>query len=180
MTSADVDVSQLPILLSLGYVPAPATLYSGIRQLPPATILRLDLGSEPSTRAYWRPRFDGPRRDDSPRDAAGEVRRLLDQAVRRRLEADVPLGAFLSGGIDSTAVVALAKESGASDLQTITLRFEEYRGRINDEAPLAAVVAQKYGVPHTIRELSLAEFRAEPSADAVPPRFARSWRPSTK
>jgi asparagine synthase (glutamine-hydrolysing) len=75
--------------------------------------------------------------------------------------ADVPVGAFLSAGIDSTSIVAFARESGASDLQTMTLRFEEYRGRDNDEAPLAALVAREYGVPHAIRELSLADFKAE-------------------
>src|SRR5437773_11891346 len=72
-----------------------------------------------------------------------------------------PVGAFLSAGIDSTAVVALARESGATDLQTLTLRFDEYRGRVNDEAPLAALVARQYGVRHDIRELPLAVFKAE-------------------
>jgi asparagine synthase (glutamine-hydrolysing) len=75
--------------------------------------------------------------------------------------ADVPVGAFLSAGIDSTAVVALARESGATDLQTMTLRFAEYRGRDNDEAPLAALVARQYGVRHDIHDLTLEEFRAE-------------------
>src|SRR6185503_6128868 len=83
------------------------------------------------------------------------------ESVKYHMVADVPVGAFLSAGIDSTAVVALARESGASDLQTMTLRFEEYRGRVNDEAPLAAMVAQQYGVPHTIRDLTLADFKAE-------------------
>src|SRR4029077_14205852 len=83
------------------------------------------------------------------------------ESVRYHMVADVPVGAFLSAGIDSTAVVALARESGAADLQTLTLRFEEYRGRGNDEAPLASLVAKQYGVPHDIRELSLGAFKAE-------------------
>ena len=83
------------------------------------------------------------------------------ESVRYHLVADVPVGAFLSAGIDSTAVVGLAREAGASDLQTMTLRFEEYRGRVNDEAPLASLVAQQYGVPHTIRDLTLDEFKQE-------------------
>src|SRR5205807_7192686 len=83
------------------------------------------------------------------------------ESVRYHMVADVPVGAFLSAGIDSTAVVALARESGATDLQTMTLRFEEYRGRVNDEAPLAAAVARQYGVRHEIRDLTLAEFRSE-------------------
>jgi asparagine synthase (glutamine-hydrolysing) len=145
--SADVDVSQLPILLSLGYVPAPATLYSGIRQLPPATILRLDLGSEPSTRAYWRPRFDGPRRDDSPREAAGEVRRLLDQAVRRRLEADVPLGAFLSGGIDSTVVVGLMAAASTRPIKTFSIGFSG--DPRFDETRFAREASRAFATDHT-------------------------------
>src|SRR5258705_3828301 len=75
--------------------------------------------------------------------------------------ADVRVGALLSAGIDSTAVVARAGETGAADLQTMTLCFEEYRGRVNDEAPLAALVARQYGVRHSIQELTLAEFRSE-------------------
>src|SRR5207237_5546074 len=80
------------------------------------------------------------------------------ESVRYHMVADVPVGAFLSAGIDSTAVVALAKESGANDLQTMTLRFEEYRGRDNDEAPLAHLVAEQYGVRHAIRHLTRDEF----------------------
>src|SRR2546428_13612946 len=75
--------------------------------------------------------------------------------------SDVPVGAFLSAGIDSTSIVSLARESGASDLQTMTLRFAEYQGRINDEAPLAAKVAAQYGVRHTIRDLTHEEFKRE-------------------
>ena len=80
------------------------------------------------------------------------------ESVKYHMVADVPVGAFLSAGIDSTSIVALARESGATDLQTMTLRFAEYRGRVNDEAPLAARVAQQYGVPHTIRDLTRDEF----------------------
>src|SRR5438094_155700 len=83
------------------------------------------------------------------------------ESVRYHMVADVPVGAFLSAGIDSTAVVALARESGAADLQTLTLRFEEYRGRVNDEAPIAEAVARQYGVRHAIQELTLPEVKAE-------------------
>ncbi len=95
------------------------------------------------------------------------------ESVRYHMVSDVPVGAFLSAGIDSTSVVALARESGATDLQTMTLRFEEYRGRDNDEAPLASAVAQQYGVPHTIRDLTLSEFKAE-----LPRLFAAMDQPS--
>src|SRR5207247_8333753 len=96
-----------------------------------------------------------------PRDSEAMVHDALIESVKYHMVADVPVGAFLSAGIDSTAVVALARESGASDLQTMTLRFAEYRGRVNDEAPLAAEVARLYGVRHAIQELTLAEVKAE-------------------
>jgi asparagine synthase (glutamine-hydrolysing) len=83
------------------------------------------------------------------------------ESVRYHMVADVPVGAFLSAGIDSSVVVALARESGATDLQTMTLRFEEYRGRDNDEAPLASLIARQYGVRHTIRDLTIDTFRGE-------------------
>ncbi len=96
-----------------------------------------------------------------PGDPETAVHDALLESVKYHMVADVPVGAFLSAGIDSTAVVALARESGASDLQTMTLRFAEYQGRINDEAPLAAKVAAQYGVRHTIRDLTHDEFKRE-------------------
>ena len=83
------------------------------------------------------------------------------ESVRDHMVADVPVGAFLSAGIDSAAIVAFARESGAADLQTMTLRFAEYRDRVNDEAPLAAAIARRYGVRHTIHDLSREEFVRE-------------------
>jgi asparagine synthase (glutamine-hydrolysing) len=149
-----------------GTVPEPFTMYRAIRALPAGSYAIVDANgvAEPVT---WfsiaatlreaveaRVSFTEAQRQELVHDA------VLD-SVRHHMIADVPVGAFLSAGIDSTAVVALARESGATDLQTMTLRFEEYRGRDNDEAPLAALVAQQYGVRHTIRDLSLADFRAE-------------------
>jgi len=149
-----------------GTVPEPFTMYRAVRALPAGSYCFVDERglSEPvqyfSIAATLRDaveqgrRVSGAERQDLVHDA------VLD-SVRAHMVADVPVGAFLSAGIDSTAVVALAKESGATDLQTMTLRFEEYRGRDNDEAPLASLVASEYGVRHTIRDLALADFRAE-------------------
>src|SRR4029453_9187451 len=75
--------------------------------------------------------------------------------------AGVPAGAFLSAGIDSGALVGLARDAGAEDLQTVTLSFEEFRGEARDEAPLAEAVARQYGTRHTTRTLTSAEFRGE-------------------
>ncbi|HEY2093561.1 MAG TPA: asparagine synthase (glutamine-hydrolyzing) [Thermoanaerobaculia bacterium] len=149
-----------------GTVPEPFTMYRAIRALPAGSYSYIDANgvNEPvqyfSIAATLRDAANGNRHytDDERRAIVHDA---LLESVRYHMVADVPVGAFLSAGIDSTSVVALAKESGASDLETMTLRFAEYRGRINDEAPLAELVARQYGVRHEVRDLSLAEFRAE-------------------
>ncbi|HEV7426220.1 MAG TPA: asparagine synthase (glutamine-hydrolyzing) [Thermoanaerobaculia bacterium] len=149
-----------------GTVPEPFTMYRAIRALPAGSYMYVDANGVREPVQYFsiattlrdavesEARFTDAQRREIVHDAVLE-------SVRYHMVADVPVGAFLSAGIDSTAVVALARETGASDLQTMTLRFEEYRGRVNDEAPLAALVARQYGVRHSIQELTLADFRAE-------------------
>jgi asparagine synthase (glutamine-hydrolysing) len=152
---ADINASQLPTLLALGYVPAPETLYSGIHELPPASVLTLQAGKEPVIRTYWAPRFDGPRLEISYEEARREVRRLLDQAVRRRMEADVPLGAFLSGGIDSTIVVGLMAAASTQPIKTFSIGFSG--DRRFDETEFARIASQRFATTHT-------EFIVEPSS----------------
>ncbi len=96
--------------LSLQYVPAPLTAFEGVRKLPPGHLLVWERGRA-RVEPYWTLPFS-PERELSDVDAAAEVRRLLRDAVKARLMSDVPLGAFLSGGIDSSAVVALMAEFG--------------------------------------------------------------------
>jgi asparagine synthase (glutamine-hydrolysing) len=149
-----------------GTVPEPFTMYRAIRLLPAGSYAYVDDRGVGEVKPFFsiaatlRDAVEARRsfRDD---ERQALVHDAVLESVRYHLVADVPVGAFLSAGIDSTAVVALARESGASDLQTLTLRFAEYRGRDNDEAPLAELVAREYGVPHAIRELTLAEFKAE-------------------
>ncbi len=149
-----------------GTVPEPFTMYRAIRALPAGSFAYVDANgmTEPqrylSIAATLRDAVESGQRftDQQRRELVHDA---LLESVRYHMVADVPVGAFLSAGIDSTAIVALARESGATDLQTLTLRFEEYRGRDNDEAPLAAIVAQQYGVRHAIRDLTLGEFRNE-------------------
>jgi asparagine synthase (glutamine-hydrolysing) len=148
-----------------GTVPEPFTMYRAIRSLPAGSFAFVDADGVKEQQYFS---IAATLRDAVERGGqfSEEQRRELVhdavlESVRYHMVADVPVGAFLSAGIDSTAVVALAKESGASDLQTLTLRFEEYKGRVNDEAPLAAMVAKRYGVRHEIHDLSLAEFKAE-------------------
>ena len=108
------DPAALPLYLTYGYVPTPGTFYRGIRSLPPAHYLVVDRGRASRARVpYWRVRFrDGAVRR-RPRGRGALPRLLLAQAVTRRLVADVPLGAFLSGGLDSSSVVAfMARAAG--------------------------------------------------------------------
>jgi asparagine synthase (glutamine-hydrolysing) len=149
-----------------GTVPEPFTMYRAIRALPAGSYCYVDANGVHEPRQYFsiaatlREAVEQGRRvSDEERQAV--VHDALLESVRYHMVADVPVGAFLSAGIDSTAIVALARETGATDLQTMTLRFEEYRGRDNDEAPLAELVARQYGVRHTIRDLTLHDFRAE-------------------
>ena len=148
-----------------GTVPEPFTMYRAIRALPAGSSCFVgDRGmTEPvpyfSVASTLHDALDTP----PPGDAEELVHDAVLESVRYHMVSDVPVGAFLSAGIDSTAIVAFARESGASDLQTMTLRFAEYQGRVNDEAPLAASVAARYGVPHTVRDLSREDFlRAMP------------------
>jgi asparagine synthase (glutamine-hydrolysing) len=148
-----------------GTVPEPFTMYRAVRALPAGSYAFVDENGV-DERPYFSIAATLRGAVDTARDVSDDERRELVhdavlESVKYHMVADVPVGAFLSAGIDSTAVVALAKESGASDLQTLTLRFEEYKGRVNDEAPLAALVAKQYGVRHEIHDLSLAEFKAE-------------------
>ncbi len=161
-----------------GTVPEPFTMYRAIRALPAGCFAYAGADGLGEPSRYFsiaatlrdavesNANFTEAQRREAVHDAVLE-------SVRYHLVADVPVGAFLSAGIDSTAVVALARETGATDLQTLTLRFSEYRGRDNDEAPLAELVARQYGVRHSIRELTIDDFRAE-----LPHVFAAMDQPS--
>ena len=149
-----------------GTVPEPFTMYRAIRALPAGHYAFVDARGMTTPAPYFSIAAtlrDAVQSHVQMSDAQRQelVHDAVLESVRYHMVSDVPVGAFLSAGIDSTAVVALARESGATDLQTMTMRFAEYRGRDNDEAPLAAAVARQYGVPHTIRDLTLAEFKGE-------------------
>ncbi len=151
---AEVDVAALPHLLAMGYVPPPGTMYRGVQQLPPAHTLVLTPGSAPEVKRYWRAPFAAPPLEVPLAEATARVRELTLAAVERRLEADVPLGAFLSGGVDSTLIVGAMAQKVAK-VKTFSIGFsgdERY-----DETRYARLVAQRFGTDHT-------EFRVEPSA----------------
>jgi len=137
--------------LSFGYVPTPHTFFSEVRSVPPGHVLVASPGREPEVLAYWEPRAPGSH-DVEPvtlsfDEAGAEVRRLLTDAVGKRLVADVPLGAFLSGGVDSSAVVALMARLSPRPVKTFTIGFEDLEGF--DERPFARQVSQRFGTEHT-------------------------------
>ena len=156
-----VSPEALDDYLSFGAVPAPRTVYAGIQQLPPAHYLVWEAGRV-RTVEYWDPAsvVPGPPRRES--DYLEEFDSIFAEAVRLRLISDVPLGAFLSGGVDSSAVVAgMAAESGRP-VVTTTITFPD---SAFDEAPHARAVAQALGTDHT-------EVVVEPRAVDVLPKLA--------
>ena len=137
-----LDPVALDDFLALGYVPDPATIHAAIRRLPPGHLMLLRLGEAKATQQrYWAP----PRvAITGASDATEVLRQRLDAAVRARMMADVPLGSFLSGGIDSGAVTSLAAMAAAQPLATFTIGFAGGA----DERPDAAMVAERYGTRH--------------------------------
>lgn len=133
------------------HVPGPATAYAGVRELPPAHCLSWDFREEaPRTRRYWSPLpAPGESGFTAPGDAAAELRALVTDAVRRQLVSDVPLGVFLSGGIDSTIVTAVAAQATPGRLRTFTVTFEGEGVAPLDDRPHARRVSERYGTEHT-------------------------------
>jgi asparagine synthase (glutamine-hydrolysing) len=146
----ELDAGAIPAYLTFGYVPTPRTFYDGVRSLPPGHVLVLDEGRPARLEQYWAaplPGHDGVRHAGLRGDgAARAVRGALERAVRRRLISDVPLGAFLSGGIDSSAIVAIMAREGGRPVDTFTIGFEDGDGF--DERPFARQVAARYGTTH--------------------------------
>jgi asparagine synthase (glutamine-hydrolysing) len=141
----------LDAYLTFGYVPTPETFFAGIKSLPPGHVLTLTPGGEPEIERYWGLEVPGVNGSPDAADlafepAADEVRRLLQRAIRRRLISDVPLGAFLSGGIDSSAIVALMAGAMGEPVKTFTIGFDDHTGF--DERPFARAVAERFGTEH--------------------------------
>ncbi|TMK39834.1 MAG: asparagine synthase (glutamine-hydrolyzing) [Actinobacteria bacterium] len=146
----ELDREVIPAYLALGYVPETRTFFAGVKSLPPGHVLTLTAGEEPRIEAFWKPRIPGasdlPRREVSFGDAAALVRAELDRAVSKRLVADVRVGAFLSGGLDSSAVVALMAQNTSRAVATFTVGFDEGEGF--DERSYARLVANRIGAEH--------------------------------
>ena len=139
----ELDHEALGRYLAVEYVPAPHSIFAGVRKLPPAHILVWRAGSTKVER-YWSLRFD-PDETRSDEEWSLELRERLRESVRLRLMADVPLGAFLSGGIDSSSVVSLMSELAPGRVETFSIGFED---RSFDESTEARRVAEYFGTEH--------------------------------
>ncbi|HEY2655285.1 MAG TPA: asparagine synthase (glutamine-hydrolyzing), partial [Solirubrobacteraceae bacterium] len=145
----ELDPAAIPAYLTFGYVPTPRTFFAGIQSLPPGHVLTLDAGAALRVECYWTPerRERGSGNSRPSLDEAGaELRRLLTDSVARRMVADVPIGALLSGGVDSSAVVATMAGLSPGRVATFTIGFDDQDGY--DERPFARAVANRYGTDH--------------------------------
>lgn len=139
-----VNALALHHYLTLQYVPDPLTIFEGMNQLPAAHKLVVERGGEPQVSRWWQLEFE-PKWQIDDTEAIEKARKLLAAAVERRLISEVPLGAFLSGGIDSSAIVALMAEQSSKPVKTFSIGFEEER---YSETRYAREVAARYHTDH--------------------------------
>jgi asparagine synthase (glutamine-hydrolysing) len=171
----DVDRAAIDAVIRLSYVPTPRTAFQNVWKLPPATILTIRTGGAPAMTRYWciEDVVSRTPRGISAEAAIDQIDALLREAVRARLVADVPLGAFLSGGTDSSAVVAVMQAVSERPVRTYTIGF---RQAAYDESEFARNVARHLGTDHTEVMLeprdaldlvgSVADWFDEPFADS--------------
>ncbi|MEX0659340.1 MAG: N-acetylglutaminylglutamine amidotransferase [Egibacteraceae bacterium] len=147
----DIDPVALHHYLTFhAVVPAPHTILKGVRKLPPATLLVVEPDGRQHRTTYWRPSFtrDPAHAGWTERDWEDAILASLRLAVERRLVADVPVGALLSGGLDSSLIVGLLAEAGQSSLSTFSVGFESVGGEQGDEFKYSDAVAREYGTDH--------------------------------
>jgi asparagine synthase (glutamine-hydrolysing) len=161
--SREADAAGVVGFYLLGSVPEPFTTYRDIQSLPAGSSMTVNAegirGPAPYASISSIYRDAEAQAGDVPETELHELfREALSDSVRHHLVSDVPVGAFLSAGVDSGALVGLMRDAGQSDIRTVTLAFEEFRGTGADEAPLADIVARHYGTRHTTRWVGTAEF----------------------
>jgi len=152
--------------LAYGYIPGAECILAGCKKLPPAHALKLDtISGNIKIWRYW----DLPSADSETRDAEGladELESLLTDSVKKTLISDVPIGVMLSGGLDSSLIVAIAARSSGKKIKTFNISFPGHGSF--DESPFARIVAEHFGTEHT-------EFAAEPASLDILPELARQY-----
>ncbi|HUI62656.1 MAG TPA: asparagine synthase (glutamine-hydrolyzing) [Steroidobacteraceae bacterium] len=154
--SGEIDAEALRIYLELGYIPAPLSFYRHVHKLRAGHYMLFD-SREPRAVRYWDYRHippDPALLERHEEDLIDELEELIRRSVKSRLMSDVPLGAFLSGGVDSATVVAAMKAVGVSDPRTFTITFAE---EAYNEGPAAARIAAHLGVDHTTESLHVGD-----------------------
>jgi asparagine synthase (glutamine-hydrolysing) len=153
----ELDPAAIDAFFVFAYVPGPGTIVPGVRQLPPGHMLSWERGRGCREQSWWSPPREAVARRDAPRAIAAEAKLLFEESVRTRLVADVPVGVFLSGGVDSTLVAAVAAQESSKRLQTFTVGYDV--GGVN-ETERARVVAERLGSEHhevTLTQADVAE-----------------------
>jgi asparagine synthase (glutamine-hydrolysing) len=161
----EIDLQALHDYLSLNYVPGPRTILRAVKKLPPGHLM-VCAGGDVALRRYWRLAYPAPAGNGRPRPEASyaeELRALLRTTVAQHLLSDVPLGVFLSGGVDSSTLVALMREMSSGPIQTFSIGFAE---RSYDELAYARTVARAFDTRHH-------EMVVRPDAAALLPRLVR-------
>lgn len=165
----ELDHDALSLYLSLGYIPCPATIFKNIFKLPPASFLVVERDGEGRVRLrgpqrYWNLQYR-PDEKLTEAECIPRIRELIRDAVRIRMFSDVPLGAFLSGGVDSSTVVAAMAEVSGRPVETFSIGFDESSF---DELPYAEMVAKQFGTNHHT-------FRCTPNALEVLPTLVHHY-----
>ncbi len=159
--SREINPEAVDMFLSLQYIPSPRTIYSAVKKLPPAHKLVYEAGKikiEP----YWDLPLNQPPLNVGIEEGKTLIREKLKESVKLRMISDVPIGAFLSGGIDSSIIVALMSELSNRPVKTFSIGFEE---KEFSELPYAREVAEKYGCEHS-------EFIVKPQMAEILPKLA--------
>lgn len=144
--SRELDPVALDWFLATRYIPAPRSIYRNVRKLPPAHYLSIGINEPLHLQRYWDVAF-GPQRIRTWLQYLAELRERLSHAVRRQMISDVPLGAFLSGGIDSSIVLGLMAQESTTPVRTFSVIFPGWPGL--DESPYARLVADHFQAAHT-------------------------------
>ena len=170
LAAGGVDTSIDPVALHNylsfhGAVPAPRTIFNGVKKLAPATLLTLEPDGTRREEIYWRCPVQSRDRVLTESEWTESVRASLRAAVERRRVADVPLGVLLSGGLDSSLLVALLAESGQQNLETFSIGFESVNGLEGNEFAYSDIVAKKFGTKH--HRIPIATSRAIPAMEGA-------------
>ena len=162
--SREIDFQALDAYLALQYVPVPQSAFRSVHKLPPGTTLCWE-GGDPKIERYWRLTYEPKRQVADRREVEEEIREQIRRAVKRRMISDVPLGAFLSGGVDSSAVVAAMAQQSSEPVKTFSIGFED---QDVSELPRARLMAERYATDHH-------EFIIKPDVLELIPQIVRHY-----